>query len=62
MEAKQTTRPAQSLDQESDQGGDTERINKREETTDDVPWENHECYDTIGGETISHAEPIGPDV
>ena len=49
-------------DHEPDQDGYTGRDNDGGETDDDdVPWENHECYDTIEGETVSHAEPIVPD-
>ena len=55
--------PAQSLDQEFEQDGKIEIINKEEETTDDdVPREGHECYDTLERETVSHADSKVPDV
>ena len=59
--ASNTRPPARvnSLDQESDQDGDTERINEGKESTDtDVPWESHGCYDTLEEETITHAKPL----
>ena len=56
------TRPAQSLDHESEQDKDAERINEGEETTNDVHWESNGSYDTLEGETFSHAEFNVPDV
>ena len=56
------TRPAQSLDQEYDQDGDTKGVSEGEETTDDdIPWENHERCNTLKVETASHAEFNVPD-
>ena len=46
------------LNKESDHNGDTKGTNEEDVTTDsDVHYEQHDCHDTLEGETISCKKP-----